>query len=497
MQNKKHIPAIIIFFFTFSAFLNVQADEYLFKFRDNVELSEVLLDEAELQNQDILASALGVYTCDDIEILKYYESLGILEYYERNEEVELFEMPSCKDFSSYFGFGAPCASLADAYGALNVDELWQLGFTGKGVRVAVIDSGISPHVAVKNNLIGGHYYVSDELEQSNPDIVKDYYDGYGHGTMVAGFIGANSDDYKGIAYECDLISLRIFNEKGSGGDLEKMSKAILEAVDVYDCDVINISAGINETNITDIENNAGFKTLKNAVDYATKAGAVIVSAAGNSGNSSLKTDSYVYPASFENVVSVGNIELGGSLASSSQKNDKIDVTAVGTFLVGLKNAESGYVKKSGTSFSCPQVSAIAALILSADKNITPKQTLNILRKTAADLGDAGYDVKYGYGHADCVKIVPEILDGKIYRSDVVKYNGTYNIAVRNGISEKYESVYVAADYVNKKMTGISLQKILLEYGENDVFCFTASPQAKIFEFDAKTLVPKSESLIVG
>lgn len=497
MKNKKYIPAIIISLFTFSAFFNAQAEEYLFKFRDDVELPEFLSDEAELQSEDILARVLGVYSCDDVEILKYYDSLGILEYYEKNVEVELFEMPSCEDFSSYFGFGTACTSLNDAYGALNVDELWRLGFTGKGIRVAVIDSGISPHVAVKNNLIGGHYYVSEELEQSNPDIVEDYYDGYGHGTMVAGFIGANSDDYKGIAYECELVSLRIFNEKGSGGDMEKMSRAILEAVDVYGCDVINISAGVDERKISDIENNEGFQTLKKAVDHAAKAGVVIVSAAGNGGNSSLETDSYVYPASFDSAVSVGNIELGGSLATSSQKNDKVDVTAVGSFLIGLKNAESGYVKNSGTSFSCPQVSAIAALIRSADKNITAEQTMNILRKTAADLGDEGYDVKYGYGRADCVKIVPEILDGKIYRSDVVKYKGTYNIAVRNGISQKYEAMFAAADYGGKKMTGISLKKILLENGENDVFCFEAHPQAKIFEFDGKTLVPKSACVIIG
>ena len=257
---------------------------------------------------------------------------------------------------------------------VGMEAAWQSGLTGEGVRVAVIDGGIYTNTGEfdANRLLAGKNLVDGgSTEDSN-----------GHGTFIAGIIGAAKDNgvgIAGIAPEVTIIPIKTSND-GSMAD-GVGAQAIYAAVDEFHCDVINYSSGA-------IKLSTG---MREAVQYAVSKGVIIVCSTGNDGNTQLH-----YPGALPETIGVGSINKGLERSQFSHQNSSIFVTAPGeeVYSIGARGSVSS---SSGTSFSAPFVTGLAALLKEAHPQMNTDDFKAILQASCYDLGDAGYDKEFGWG----------------------------------------------------------------------------------------------------
>lgn len=203
---------------------------------------------------------------------------------------------------------APPAASAQA-GAVGFGNsaLYSIGVTGDnsswgaGVTVAVIDSGVNDHIALKD---GVTHLALTELAVGTEQL--------SHGTAVASIISGNHSSTPGVAPASDILSIRVTNGNGAS-DTFTLAQGIIAAVD-GGAQVINISMGSPSSS----------SVLANAVAYAQDQGAVIVASAGNEG-----IDTLSYPAAYPGVISVGAIEANGEHLDFSNQGDNLTITAPG------------------------------------------------------------------------------------------------------------------------------------------------------------------------
>ena len=298
--------------------------------------------EETIEGTSEIISEIGMIRATDSEALDELIEMGVVEYYEPDYIMYLYgyDYPQNTAFSSQWG-----------HSYINSHYAWNAGVFGKDVRVAVIDSGVYPHKDLANNLLEGKSYVDDTTE-----------DVYGHGTFVAGIIAAECNNLAtvGLAHRAKIVPLKVTN--GKSLNMSDAIQAMNDAVDIYKCDVINVSLGTTHDSTA----------LREAVAHVLSKdhSAILVSAAGNDG-----TTAYSYPASYENVVSVANAQReNGTLVirQASQHNDRVNIAAPGTDLCSLWKEDTGVSLWTGTSFACPYVAAAAALC----KSIRPGLMLN-------------------------------------------------------------------------------------------------------------------------
>ncbi|MBR3995961.1 MAG: S8 family serine peptidase [Clostridia bacterium] len=480
MSLKKSVAIVFSAILLTFASTVASAQEYLFKLRkDTVALfsenTPEFMSEECFSDNSALATVGKVYTTDDLSVIQKYKEMGLLDYYEENAPAYLLDMPNTNEFMSSLMSGY--VPLGESFAQLNVNELWKLGLNGKGITVGVVDSGANAHTELADNLLSGYNtYDSNYITA----------DGVYHGTMVSGLIAANGTSYRGVAYNSKIVPLKAFNDSGAG-NTSTMANGIYKAVDEYNCDIINMSCGSLTNSLT----------LKDAVKYAINKGVIIIAASGNVSGSKYGTatvgtkDNLMYPACYDGVISVGNIDRYGNLSNTSMENDYVDVVANGKYITGLSNTNlSGYTGNSGTSFSCPIVTGVVACMLQVDPTLTPKNVEKILQETATDLGTVGRDISYGYGKVNCEAIVRELLEGKLYKSDIVEYKGTYNIAIRNGLDSVYNRFLAFANYSGNKMVGISTKSISLVKGESRVLTLEKKGSlARLFDFSSLNFAP--------
>ena len=258
--------------------------------------------------------------------------------------------------------------------------VWEQGFDGAGVTVAVIDTGVSSrHEEFQSGS------VLPAVNMLRPGRFEAEEDGNGHGTFITGMLAAargNGVGIAGMVDGADILPFKCFTRSGET-DLDYVVRAIYSAVDDYGCDVINISLGMEK----DAE------ALRAAVGHAVERGAIVVSAVGNDGTESLN-----YPAAYDGVVGVGSVDAGNKVSAFSQRNGSVFVVAPGEALLstGTQNPRS-YIEWSGTSFACVHVTALAAVAKQYDKDINAARFMELLRQSAVDLGPEGYDESYGWG----------------------------------------------------------------------------------------------------
>jgi type VII secretion-associated serine protease mycosin len=256
----------------------------------------------------------------------------------------------------------------------------RLGFTnvwkitkGKGVTVAVVDSGIN----ASHPQLAGRVIKSINLTGTPHNT-----DCYGHGTAVAGIIAAQDErnsshpvPFVGVAPDVKLISVKIQEGENSTDTGGLLAKGIERAVEAG-ADIINVSAF-----------NTDYPALRKAVRDAQKHDVLIVASAGNVDPQKKKTEQAAYPASYPGVLSVGAVDENGSLSGFSNTASKVDVTAPGSDIVSTTG--DGYVGGlQGTSFSAPYVTGVAALIKASHPKLTYQQIMNRIIRTA-DGGSAG------------------------------------------------------------------------------------------------------------
>ena len=281
------------------------------------------------------------------------------------------------------------------YKNVNAETFEKNGLTGKGVKIAVIDSGLNPsHQDLDySRVLEGYDYDSGAV--MGPDSLTD---NNGHGTAVTGLLTAIADNNIGVAglfSELQVIPLKVNpvspSKDTDGASSKLVAQAITDAVDKYQADVITTSLDVKDT-----------EELAQAVAYAASKGVIITGAAGNgSKDENNGNDPYVYPASYDEVISVGAVDVNKKVRDSSQKNDKVFVTAPGEGIAVLDLSLSGRCKLAdGTSYASPMVAAMAVAAKQYKSDITPAQFKKLLQTSSVDAGASGYDASYGYGVAD-------------------------------------------------------------------------------------------------
>lgn len=277
---------------------------------------------------------------------------------------------------------------------LQLDNAWQIS-TGKGIKVAVIDSGIdTDHPALADNIVYADTTVPEStyvswglpIENAGPE------DFLGHGTHVAGIIAANTKDHSimGIAPECEIISIKALEKYGNSGMgyTSWIAKAILSAIE-NGANIINLSIGGTKNED---------KFVSQAIEIAAEKGCIVVCAAGNK-SASLSEEGILYPAWDENALAVtGAKKTEDGVAfdpSYSRFGEDTDFIAPGTDI--YSTVPDGYATKNGTSMACPMVSGTAALIMSMIPDADKAEVIDILKSTAMDFDEEGVDIYSGYG----------------------------------------------------------------------------------------------------
>jgi subtilisin family serine protease len=260
---------------------------------------------------------------------------------------------------------------------ISAPQGWDISIGSTSVPIAVIDSGVDPsHPDLLQ--IQGHNF----LYGGDPGDTRDV---LGHGTSVAGAaaaLGNSGIGIAGVAWINPIMPLVTVTSSNTG-TIADTSAAITYAAD-HGARVINISLGWT----------AYTSTMESAVNYAWNKGLVIVASAGNYGN-----NNPIYPAALNNVVSVSASDSADNLASWSTYGATVDVAAPGVSIYTTANG-GGYRSASGTSFSAPIVSGLAALIISVNPNFTNSQVVDLIRNNADDMGAAGFDQYFGHGRVN-------------------------------------------------------------------------------------------------
>ena len=274
----------------------------------------------------------------------------------------------CAALTSAAHAAAPADPLAAtaAYESVGLPAAWDVETGAPNVVVAVMDSGIDPnHPDLAGALVAGRNFVDDNADTSDP---------FGHGTAVAGIVGARANNgigAAGVCWNCRLMPLRVLRPEGYALKAT-MARAVDYAVD-HGAGVINVSLYGETRN--------GF--LHDAIRRAREAGVLVVGAAGNEG---WRVEEY--PAAFPDVISVGATDDGGGLAGFSNRGAWVKVAApacLPTTQVG-----GGFGAGCGTSGSTPVVAGILALLRAHAPLASAQQLEDALERTAKPVAGIRY-----------------------------------------------------------------------------------------------------------
>ena len=320
---------------------------------------------------------------------------------------------------------------------INVEAAWNLA-EGEGIKVAVLDEGIElTHPDLVTNLLPG-YDVTDGPQVGAEGSNKA---GDDHGTRCAGIIAAadNNIGIKGIAYKSKIIPIRIAYSDPNSQDKKWKSTtewnvdAIEYAWKTAGADVLS-NSWYYKSGLDDAVNNEIDSAI---VQGRGGKGCIVFFCTGNDTSNVVK-----YPAALSNVIAVGSINSSGIKATSSNYGLNLNVVAPG---VGITTTDinGGYCYNyGGTSAACPHVAGVAALMLSANPNLTASQVKNIIEQTARKIRPERYvytntsahpngtwNDSVGYGLVDAYAAVTKAMDVDLYISDTTGDNGAENLSL--------------------------------------------------------------------
>ncbi|TMC75689.1 MAG: hypothetical protein E6J09_11935 [Chloroflexi bacterium] len=270
---------------------------------------------------------------------------------------------------------------------IGAERAWSRS-TGRGVTVALMDTGVARHPDLEGSVVTQIDFVGDGATQLDPS---------GHGTFVAGLIAAHGERFKGVAPDAKLVSLRVLDQKGQG-----TMHSVLAAFDwllhnrvAYHIRVLNLSFGAKQTT-------SYHRTLlAGVVESAHFAGIAVVAAAGNAGPGS---HSVSMPGADPFVITIGSLDDQGTVETKDDREStfsgrgptrdgfaKPDVLAPGEHIVSLRvpgvaldredkegSNVSAYARLTGTSASSAMAAGAAALVLQAHTDYSPTQVKGAL-----------------------------------------------------------------------------------------------------------------------
>ncbi|PLR95026.1 S8 family peptidase [Bacillus sp. T33-2] len=275
---------------------------------------------------------------------------------------------------------------------------------GKGIKVAVLDTGCdADHPDLKDRIVGGHNFTEDGQREQ-------FHDDNGHGTHVAGTISAslNNTGVAGVAPEADLLILKVLDKNGSG-QYDWIINAIHYAIE-QKADIISLSLG----------GPADVKELHDAIKEAVKQNILVVCAAGNEGDGLDTTDELAYPGCYNEVISVGAVDLDRNSSGFTNSNNQVDLVAPGeeitsTYLNGT------YATLSGTSMATPHVTGALALLKNLsnsafDRNLSEPELYAQLIKRTVPLGNSPKIEGNGLLYLTLLDHVEKVFDQQVVRA---------------------------------------------------------------------------------
>jgi membrane-anchored mycosin MYCP len=284
--------------------------------------------------------------------------------------------------------GGPFPGVPWAQERLGASQVWPLT-RGRGVTVAVVDSGVSAtHPQLRGAVTGG----ANVLDGTAPTV-----DCVAHGTIVAGIIagrGAPGARFTGIAPDARIAPIKTLDNVDRAEGAEEQIARGIEAAVSGGADVINVSAASNTPS----------PRLARAVRAALARDIVVVAAAGNDEQ---RTGAPMYPAAYDGVLTVAASTRDGSLAEFSVMQPYIEVAAPGEEIVGPAPAGDGYITAKGTSFAAPYVAGVAALVRAYHPDLKAPEVVRRITLTAdAPTTSSGYGVVDPYRAVTAVLAAP-------------------------------------------------------------------------------------------
>lgn len=259
-------------------------------------------------------------------------------------------------------------------------EGWDIWRGSDNTTVAVVDTGVDgTHPEFAGRMVPGF---------NTNNNTNDTTDQYGHGTHVAGTVGANGDNNIGVAgvnFGTKIMPMRVLNASGSGTEAQ--------------CGAGIVWAADNGANICtmSLQYYTGTTTFRDNVDYAYNKGVLLIAANGNSQGNII-----AYPAKFARCQGVGATTHTDSIAGFSNYGPECDISAPGENVYSTYPGNQ-YRSMSGTSMATPHTSGLASLLWSYDRGLTNDEVFKLITTTADDKGATGWDQYFGWGRINAFK----------------------------------------------------------------------------------------------
>lgn len=288
---------------------------------------------------------------------------------------------------------------------IQAPEIWP-ETKGKGITVAVLDTGCdTDHPDLMDRIIGGYNFTKDD----GGDSLK-FEDYNGHGTHVAGTIAAtlNNSGVVGVAPEANLLILKVLGKNGSG-QYAWIIKAIQYAID-QKVDIISMSLG----GPNDV------KALHDVIIEAVNQKILVVCAAGNDGDGKDSTDEFGYPGFYNEVISVGAVNLERKSSGFTNSNNQVDLVAPGEKIISTY-LNGTYATLSGTSMATPHVSGALALLkvisnAAFERDLTVPELYSQLIKRTVPLGNSPNIEGNGLVYLTLLDYVKKVFDQPTVRA---------------------------------------------------------------------------------
>ncbi len=327
---------------------------------------------------------------------------------------------------------------------INASKVWNLTADVFSVKVGILDSGIDgQHTDLENVLSDGYHYDCVNTSTSGaPTVINkiDLQDPIGHGTQIAGIIGAQGNNNLGVigvSQNVELISIRIFNDSGITSN-EILVKAI-QCASLLEIKVLNLSGGGIPYDLT----------LHKCIDGYP---GLFVCAAGNLGQNNDLID--LYPPNYDcsNLICVGAINSNGYKAGFSNYGRTIvDIFAPGENIYSTcpkSKDPTGYIRDGGTSLAAPFVTGVAALMLSINPNLEPEQLKYTIMNNVTKISTLS-DLCVSGGILDAFKAVSAVA----YNTSTVENNikiegfvGTHRMIENANIEIPSSFAQVSSEY---------------------------------------------------
>lgn len=325
-------------------------------------------------------------------------------------------------------------------------QAWDISQGSRDVLVGILDTGIDfDHPDLMHNLYLNESDPMDGIDNDGDGYIDNYRgwdfanndnnptaDQNGHGTLVAGFSSASTNNEIGISgtgYQCRYMPIKVF--RSEDGIFGNGYEAILYAAEMG-CDVINLSWGAEGIPSQFVQDIINYVVLEKDV--------VIVAAAGN-----ISREVNYFPASYQHVLSVSASDFTDAKANYASWSRFVDLLAPGKDVFTTKNGGK-YGTSTGTSFSSPMVAGAAALIRSHYPELNARQVMQLLRQSAEDVSQTGHNGDFteriGKGRLNMEKALAGPTSPAVEMQQFELFNGFGPFAFKG------DTVEIRMDFIN-------------------------------------------------